>query len=386
MEPAFSIEALPAWIDSLVWGFLAFCVLSYFLGAYLFEVLAQKLGEPRWMAWVPIANLYLGLRLIGWGSLFGWLIAGYVVSFAGMLLPGPLAMASMLAMIPTVLVVLVVSLAYWPMLARKRDLPIWVGLLLVLPQFAAALAQLFVSPTAYVSLSLLGSGVGFVAFLWIVFHDGGPQAAPHPVGLALTAVAALVAIGLGWKLPDWLEQSGAIAQMQVALAQAQGAASGDVASEDLADLLAILEAGEAGGAGDDASTGPGEPASHSRGDAEAPDPHHVADACPPDHREAGARPPEGREWWCEVETARGWVRDGPARRWRHARAVEEEGEYRDGKRHGTWTRFWRTGGRHTQAEFREGMQHGWMHRWDEAGRLEGATYFEAGEPAPLASL
>jgi len=182
------------------------------------------------------------------------------------------------------------------------------------------------------------------------------------------------------KLPDWLEESGALAQLQVALAQAQGAESGDVAGEDLADLLAILEAGGADGAGT------GEPTSHSRGDADEPDPHPVADACPPDHREAGARPPEGREWWCEVETARGWVRDGPARRWRHARAVEEEGEYRDGERHGTWTRFWRTGGRHTQAEFREGKQHGWMHRWDEAGRLEGATYFEVGEPAPLASL
>jgi hypothetical protein len=221
VEPAFFIDALPAWIDSLLWGFLAFCVLSYFLGAYLFEVLAQKLGEPRWMAWVPIANLYVGLRLIGWGSLFWWLIGGYVISFAGAFLPGPLAMVAMLAMVPTVLVVLVVSLAYWPLLARKRDLPIWVGLLLVLPQFAVALVQLFVSPTTYVSLSLVSSAVGFVAFLWIVFHDGGPQSAPHPVGLALTAVAALVAIGLGLKLPGWLEESGAIEQMQVALAQAR---------------------------------------------------------------------------------------------------------------------------------------------------------------------
>lgn len=383
MEPALSIAALPAWIDSLLWGFLAFCVLSYFLGAYLFEVLAQKLGEPRWMAWVPIANLYLGLRLIGWGSLFWWLIGGYLVSFAGVLLPGPLAMVTMLAIVPTVLVVLVVSLAYWPLLARKRDLPIWVGLLLVLPQFAVALIQLFVSPTVYFSLSLVCSGVGFVAFLWIVFHDGGPQAAPHPVGLALTAVAALLAIGLGMKLPDWLEESGAIEQMQVALAQAQGVASSDATSEELSHLLAILEAS---GADELQNTGSEQPAARSPGDAAEPDPHPVADVCPPDHREAGARPPEGREWWCEVETERGWVRDGPARRWLHARAVAEEGGYRLGARHGTWTRYWRTGGRHSQAEFRDGKQHGWMHRWDEAGRLEGATYFEAGEPAPLARL
>jgi hypothetical protein len=329
---------------------------------------------------VPIANLYLGLRLIGWGSLFWWLIGGYVISFAGAFLPGPLAMVAMLAMVPTVLVVLVVSLAYWPLLARKRDLPIWVGLLLVLPQFAVALVQLFVSPTTYVSLSLVSSAVGFVAFLWIVFHDGGPQSAPHPVGLALTAVAALVAIGLGLKLPGWLEESGAIEQMQVALAQAQGMASRDASSEELSDLLATFKAGS-----DDMRNTDG-PASHPPGDGAAPDPHRVAEVCPPDHREAGARPPDGREWWCEVETDRGWVRDGPARRWLHARAVAEEGSYRRGARHGTWTRYWRTGGRHTQAEFRDGEQHGWMHRWDVAGRLGGATYFEAGEPAPLAQL
>ncbi len=376
------IASIPAWIDSLLWGFLALCVLSYFLTAYLFEVLAQKLGEPRWMAWVPIANLYLGLRLIGWGSLFGWLVAGYVVSFAGVWLPGPLAMVAMLVMVPTVLIVLVLSLVYWPLLARRRDLPIAVGLLLVLPPFGVALLQLVVPPTVHVALSLASSAIGLAAFLWIVFYDGGPEAAPHPVGWALTGVAVVVAIGVGVKLPGWLEESGAVAQMQVALAKAQQASPDDATNEDLAALLAIFEGGDAPQAVLASAPADG-PAS--RVDVAEPDPHPVADACPPGHREAGARPPEGREWWCEMSTDRGFVRDGPARRWMHARAVEEEGQYRNGERHGTWTRFWRTGGRHTQAEFRDGDQHGWMHRWDEAGRLEGRTWFQDGEPAPLAA-
>jgi hypothetical protein len=385
VQPEFSAASLPELIDTLVWGLLAFCLLSYFIGSYLFEVLAQKLGEPRWMAWVPIANLYLALRLLGWGNLFWMLLAGYGVGLLGILLPAPLSMIAALAIIPTALAGVVVGFVYWPMLARRRDLPIWVGLLLVLPQFALMPLEFLVSETALFALSMAMSAVAFAAFLWIVFHDGAPEAPPHPIGFVLTGFGALVGVVLALKLPVWLEESGAIEQMQVALAQASQASLDGTSteeSEDFAALLAMFGDEAAAAANPDAKPEEAEPA---RTDAGEPAPHPVADSCPPEHREAGARPPFGREWWCEIETQQGWVRDGPARRWMHARAVEEEGAYRHGKRHGTWTRYWRTGGRHTQAEFSDGAQHGWMHRWDEAGRLEQQTWFENGEPAPLAT-
>jgi len=383
VESDLDATALAAWIPTLAWGFAALCVLSYFVGSYLFEVLAQKLDEPRWMAWVPIANLYLALRLLGWGSLFWWLLAGYAFGFLGMLLPGPLALLAGLAIAATVLVAIGVGFAYWPLLARRRDLPIWVGLLLVVPQFVAMPLELVLSELAMVVVSLAVAALGLAAFLWIVFHDGGPEAAPHPVGWALTGLGAVVAAALAWWAPTWIEESGALEPVQVALAQAAAE------DEDAAELDALRGwfARLAGGVEEDAGIPAVVPAAASgvlaRLGADAPAPPPVPDECPEGHREAGARPPAGRAWWCEVQTPDGWVREGPSRRWRHARAVEEEGLYRDGKRHGTWTRYWGTGGRHTQAEFRDGAQNGWMLRWDEAGRLTERIRFEDGAPAPL---
>jgi hypothetical protein len=380
MEAWLATESLPELFRTLVWWLLAFCVLSYFIGSYLFEVLAQKLGEARWMAWVPIANLYLGLRLIGWGGLFWLLLGGYAVGLLGMLLPGPLSMLSALVLIPTVLAVGLLGLVYWPLLARRRELPLWIGLLVLLPNLTPLL-EFALSETALVAVWLATTAAGFAAFLWIVFHDGGPESPPHPVGFALTGVGAVLSVVLALKLPVWMEERGAFEQMQVALASARAEASaGDATgSDDLAAFLAGLGGAGAGDASEEADAPPSSGALVMH----EPAPHAVADRCPPDTREAGARPPQGREWWCERETAEGWVRHGPSRRWLHARAVGEEGAYENGARQGTWTRYWRTGGRHTQAEFRDGAQHGWMHRWDEAGRLESQTWYEDGEPAPL---
>lgn len=378
MDAFLSAESLPDLIRTLLWGVLVLCVLSYFIGSYLFEVLAQKIGEPRWMAWVPIANLYLSLRLIGWGSLFWWLLGGYALGLLGLLLP-PLSFLAALVLVPTALAGIAIGFAYWPLLARQRGLPLAVGLLLVLPQLALVPLERVLSETALFALSLAGSAVAFAAFLWIVFHDGGPESPPHPIGYVLTALGAAVGVVLALSLPAWLEESGALASMQVALATARAQESPHApseANEKIAGWLASFGGGAAHG--DDAGV---TAMPMLRIDVGEPDPHVVADACPPELREAGARPPAGLEWWCEIETPEGRVRHGPARRWMHARAVAEEGEYRHGVRHGTWTRYWRTGGRHTQAEFRDGVQHGWMHRWDEAGRLESRTFFRDGEPA-----
>jgi len=376
METLLDPEALPGLLGTFLWGALFACVLFYFASSYLYEILAQKLGEPRWMAWVPIVNGYLMLRLIGLGVVFWVLLAGVAVGMLGMLLPGPLSLLSALALVPTALAAVVLGLVYWPMLARRRELPIWVGLVILVPN-VSGLLQPFLADRVFLALQLALSAVALGAFLWIVFHDGGPEAAPHPVGWVLTGIGALAAVAFGLWLPAWLEESGGMEQVQVALAAATAQAqASEPADADAAGWLDRLGGGDAAGGEGVAPT----PAVAPR----EPEAHVVADSCPPGAHEAGARPPQGLEWWCEIETPAGRLRHGPSRRWLHARAVAEEGEYREGRRHGTWTRFWRTGGRHTQAEFRDGLQHGWMHRWDEAGRLGSQTWYQDGEPAPLA--
>ena len=57
MDAATTSESVIAWISAAIWGLVLLSVLFYFVGSYLVEILAQKLDEPRWMAWVPIANV-----------------------------------------------------------------------------------------------------------------------------------------------------------------------------------------------------------------------------------------------------------------------------------------------------------------------------------------
>jgi hypothetical protein len=276
-------------------------------------------------------------------------------------------------MIPIGLTGLVLSFGYWPKLATRRDLPLWVGLLMILPQFVAGLIG-GVYPDAWV-IALLAPLIGFGAFLYIIFHDGGPKSAPHPIGYALTLVGGLSMAGILHVLPERLAASPAFQQGLVQVSQQFDASFGD-SSEDGFSAETLL--GSIGGvpaeqsdAAVATSVGP-----------DGPGPRYVATSCPPETREAGKRAPEGRDWWCEIETSDGWVRHGPARTWAASGQLETEGEYDHGLRTGSWTRYWPSGMRRAQAEFRDGRQHGWQHGWDEYGEPESEVHYEAGKPRP----
>lgn len=58
--------------------------------------------------------------------------------------------------------------------------------------------------------------------------------------------------------------------------------------------------------------------------------------CPRETEEVGARPPQGEVIWCEDDDGR---KQGPYRAWYESGALEEEGQYRDGKRVGVWRFF-----------------------------------------------
>jgi len=368
LDPAASSEQLLTWLANATWWITGAVAIFYFVCCYLFEILAQKLDEPRWMAWVPLANFYLMLKLVGWEKWLAWILGGYAVMLLGFFLPGPLAFVAMLVVIPLALGGIALGLGYWPKLAVRRDLPVWVGLLMVLPQLVAGAIQ-SIAPEAWL-VPLLATLVAFGAFLAIVFHDGPPKVPPHPIGYAITLASALgTALMLNGVSERLVESAGFQQEMQEMMGQLEGeefsaaALFGDLWGESLDQAPEIV------------------PSAWQRRSSGEPPIRHVATVCPADAREFGTSP-EDLEWGCEIETGDAWVRHGPHRSFFESGQLESEGMYEQGRRIGTWTRYWPTGRRRAQAEFRDGEQAGWMHRWNADGRLASEVYYVDDEPVP----
>jgi hypothetical protein len=345
-------------VAGMVWGVVAVVCGFYFIGCYLLEILAQKLDEPRWMAWIPIANGYLTFRLAGWGGWFGALIAGWVLAgVASAISPG----FALIIMIPVGLATIIISFMIWLKIAERRGLSQMVGLLIVAPNFVPLLEV--VLPTG--GLLTIGSWLAsLLAFAYLVFYDGSPEHSPHFVGYVVTTCLA-AAIGLPMVMladdPEFMEgfQSGF-----------EAAQSGEtMEGEDLWDDFGLeAEETETAAAPQRVQLSTYEP---------------PADACANGARASGKRPPEGSHWWCEAMIAGEWQRHGPVRKWFDNGSVASEGTYKAGVEDGTWTRYWKTGGAKVRADFRDGQQHGWMRSWDEVGRLESEVYYEYGQPTTL---
>ncbi len=360
-----STEAIEL-VLGMVWGIVAIVCGFYFVACYLLEILAQKLDEPRWMAWVPIANGYLVFRLAGWGGWFGALIAGWVLAGVAA------AVSPMLAMIlglPLGIATVIISFGLWLRIAERRGLSQGVGLLIVLPNFVPLLEV--VVPT--MGLLTLASWIASLcAYAYLVFYDGTPQESPHFVGyLVTTIMAAMIGIPMLMFADRMAEDPDFAAEFQ------KGFETG----------LASARSGEAAEAGEEEDLWADfgiEPADVEIAAAvvraipayEAP-----ADVCPNDARDGGSRPPAGKHWWCEALIGGEWQRHGPMRKWFDDGSVESEGSYKAGQEHGTWSRYWKTGGAKVRAEFANGEQHGWMRNWDEIGRLESEVFYEVGQPA-----
>ena len=221
-------------------------------------------------------------------------------------------------------------------------------------------------PGAGVWVSLLASVATLVAFLKIVFHDGKPSNGPHPIGYALTLFGVLVTGAALQALPGTLtEDEGFQEAWQEIAAQLESTPVAGIRAWTDASEEAVAEIVPA------------------RSPLEEPEPVEITTTCPTGTREASGTQNGGRSWWCELEGERGGLRHGPSRSWFPNGYVEAEGEFDHGRRTGTWTRYWRSGGRHVQAEFHDDVQHGWMHRWDAFGEFETAVRYEEGEPSSL---
>ncbi len=89
---------------SPMWGLAAYVWLALCL-----HIIANKTGSPNgWLAWIPIANLYLMCKVAGrpgwWGILF---------------------------FIP--LVNLIIGIIVWMGIAEARNKPSWLGILMIVP-------------------------------------------------------------------------------------------------------------------------------------------------------------------------------------------------------------------------------------------------------------
>ena len=351
-------------LAGMVWGVVALVSGLYFVACYLLEILAQKLGEPRWMAWLPIVNGYLVFRLAGWSGWFWALIGGYILTgVMSAVSPG----FALFLMIPVLIATLIISLMIWLKIAQRRGLSKIVGLLVVLPNLMPVVEV--VLPTMGL-LTIASWLVSLGAFAYIVFYDGGPEESPHLIGyLVTTCIAAAIGVPL-MMLPGQIandpELAEQFAELEAAMQGVENGADPGTSEEDLWVGWGIQEAIQ------EKLQVPGR---SPRSSYRAP-----AHECPEGTRDAGARPPGGSHWWCETQLASTWVRHGPTRKWYDHGELESEGSYENGQEQGTWSRYWQTGGVKVRADFRDGQQHGWMRAWDKFGRLESKVYYEYGEP------
>ena len=101
-------------------GILVF-VIVFFIAIYIYMALAlmaiaKRTGTPNgWLAWIPIANVYLMLQIAG---ISGWWTLGILATF--------------IPVVGTLAVVAGSVYVYW-MISEKVGRPGWWGILMILP-------------------------------------------------------------------------------------------------------------------------------------------------------------------------------------------------------------------------------------------------------------
>lgn len=100
MEFNFAVSGFPA---------IAIVLVTYVFMAYVVMTIANKLGtENSWMAWVPILNVYLIVRMAGRP---GWWLLLFLVPFVGFF----------------------IAIYVWMLIAERRGRPQYWGVLMIVP-------------------------------------------------------------------------------------------------------------------------------------------------------------------------------------------------------------------------------------------------------------
>ena len=83
------------------------------------------------------------------------------------------------------------------------------------------------------------------------------------------------------------------------------------------------------------------------------------DDCPMGTTRAGKGPPDGNEVWCErVDSDGKHVKHGPYQAWTVTGIRQEDGQYENGHKEGSWTTYWDNGSNFQEGPYREGMREG----------------------------
>jgi hypothetical protein len=432
-------------MDAFFIGYVVVSVGVTIAMAYMLQTVADKNGLSeiaRFLAWIPILGCYPMLLVCGASVgqfllvIIGLIAAGVAAGVAGSMLGGSIGAgaAAFIGIGAALNAAYYFGKLFWVM-AERRELSGWVGLLMFIP--------------------LVNLGV----FAYIAFHDGF-----SPINKAGCAVGLMLAIGSSmgnYQLQSLLEQSGSafemamqeageadpemLAAMEQAALEASApqhdsmpgsamdgdglpamqdpademertkaairammvmgdrfdamkgldtrdpaqaaemqskldAARMELASARLAlgeeateEFLRQIERLQARIGQDGSESGSSMPASMGH----AGRGRGESGRCPADTRRMGNSPPQGNAAWCEGQ---GGVKDGWYASWHDNGELESQGDYQDGARIGTWMRYFPDGARRVRAEFEAGVQHGDMVVWDASGRVVRETYFQYGEP------
>jgi hypothetical protein len=369
MNAADALTTAASLLTGVLWMIALATAALLLFAAWTLEVVADKEGESRWLAWVPVANGYLLCRLAGLSNGASALVLGgsaALLAAAGLLSAALGAWFFLLVLAVWGLGVWLFSGSVFMSIARRRGAPAALGLVCAAtPLLAGALALPWLLPLA---LAPLG------CWLYVVFHDGTSGHLPHPAAVPASVVLLALAFGpLGLLTRNVSAFNDSIEhELEAVAAVEHPEGLFDPGEPEL--LLVEIE--------------PAAPAPELEDlDLEPPDAslELVSDdsACPPGTRVDGARFPAGLEIFCRRIGTQ--VRHGPIVEWHGNGELKTRGFYADDLESGVWIRYWDNGVPRIEAHFERGRQHGRMILYDAMGFVRGESHWRDGEPLPRQS-
>lgn len=348
--------------------------------SWTLDVMADKEDEPRWLAWLPICNLYLAFRLaeLGLGAFMLVLCVSLgVLGAAGLL--GELLGGWLLTVVAGVWAagIWFLSFLVCVRIAQRRDVSAFFGVLAA----AWPLVALLVMFPTYWPAAL----VPIVAWIRIAFHDGLPYHFPHPIAVPVLGVIAFAAVApvdvITRELASITQELHGEIEAELDL----GAMTAELDRMLIEQAKQGLEPPPGDPAAAQGNTNPGAPTQPPPA-AAAAEPERELDAserlvtddaaCPTGTVVAGVRPPGGNEVWCE----KNGVRHGPYVAWYDTGQVKTRGVFDEGLEAYQWLGFWENGNKKVEARFRNGMQHGRMTQYDDTGIETSESEWRNGEP------
>lgn len=136
-QPAFGLQQGNQMADALAFlgafflVFLLVAVAAYVYGAICLQTIAKKTHTPNgWLAWIPVGNLVLMINIAKKPM---WWIVFFLVPFIGPVFTLTLGKLWYIVLVPLLIVEVVLSVIIWMAVAKARNKPEWLGILIIVP-------------------------------------------------------------------------------------------------------------------------------------------------------------------------------------------------------------------------------------------------------------